>query len=399
MKQSSTGGQGQIPVLSSLGHEIERTRYTAEQGSRLHSWVGYLLSIPVIGLALLAMLLGQHLLPQFVFFDAPMFLAVIIIASIWGTGPALFAVLLGALLLDYFALPPLRDFSVQTGEGLLQLLPFLIAGVLVAVITSQREQTRQRARRAERETLIYADELTQINTQLEEANRLKGQFLSIVSHELKAPMTTILAHTQLLQRRLQKRSETISDAARLREGLEKIEAQTEHMNSLVDDLLDWSRIRSGKMELHLTQCDLGAICRDVVEEQRLVSGRVIELGLPLTPVLLQADRHRLGQVVTNLVSNALKYSPEQAPVWVVVDMYDSEAVMRISDYGPGIPEDQRKQIFELFYRTPEAQSSVKPGLGLGLAICKEIVQRHEGQICCESVVGKGSTFIVSLPLR
>lgn len=394
----STDEQEQVLLLSPLRRKIERVRDDDEQGSRLRAWAGYLLSIPVIGLALLAMLLGQHLLPQLVFFDAPMFLAVIIIASLWGTGPALFAVLLGALLLDYFALPPLQDFSLRSGEGLLQLLPFLIAGVMVAMITAQREQARQRARRVEREMLLYADDLTRNNAQLQEANRLKSQFLSVASHELKAPMTAILMHTQLMQRRLRKKPELHSHSTSLREGLEKIELQTRRMNILVDDLLDWSRVRSGKMELHLTQCDLAAICRDVVEEQRLVSGRIIELGIPLQPVLLSADRNRLGQVVTNLISNAVKYSPESAPIWVVVDENEHEALIRISDGGPGIPEGQRKHIFELFYRTPEAQDSVKPGLGLGLAICKEIVERHEGRIWCESVVGKGSTFVVSLPL-
>lgn len=391
--------QEYIPQLSPLQREMERARYGGEQGVRPRSWAGYLLSIPVIVLALLTILLGQHLLPQFAFFDAPLFLAVVVIASLWGTGPALFAVLLGALLLDFFALPPLRDFSFHTGEGLLQLLPFLIAGVMVSMITAQREQARQRARRAEREMLLYTDDLTRNNAQLEEANHLKSQFLSVASHELKAPMTAILAHTQLLQRRLRKQPELLSHPARLHENLEKIEMQTRRMNALVDDLLDWSRVRSGKMELHRACYDLAAICRDVVEEQRLVSGRVIELGIPLKPVLLSADHNRLGQVVTNLVSNALKYSPEQAPVWVVVDVNECEAQIRVTDGGPGIPEEQREQIFELFYRTPEAQSSVKPGLGLGLAICKEIVERHEGRIWCESIVGKGSTFVVSLPLK
>ena len=399
-RQPSSGDeQEDIPLLSPLRQEIEREKCSDERGAKLRPWIGYLLSIPLIGLALLAMLLGQHLLPQFVFFDAPMFLAVIVIASLWGTGPALFAVLLGALLLDYFALPPLGDFSIHSGEGLLQLFPFLIAGVLVAMITAQREQARQRARRVEHEMLMYADELARTNVRLEETNRLKSEFLSIASHELKAPMTAILAHAQLLQRCLRKEPELRSHPVRLQENLAKIEAQTRRMNALVDDLLDWSRVYAGKMELRRAQGDLAAICRDVVEEQRLVSGRLIELELPLRPVLLPVDGNRLAQVVTNLVSNALKYSPEQEPVRVTVAVNEREALIRVTDSGPGIPEDQRRHIFELFYRTPDAQRSVKPGLGLGLALCKEIVERHEGRIWCESITGRGSTFVVSLPLR
>jgi signal transduction histidine kinase len=267
------------------------------------------------------------------------------------------------------------------------------------MITAQREQARQRARRVEHEMLMYADELARNNVQLEETNRLKSEFLSIASHELKAPMTAILAHAQLLQRYLRKESELRSHPVRLQENLAKIEAQTRRMNALVDDLLDWSRVSSGKMELRRAQGDLAAICRDVVEEQRLVSGRLIELELPLKPVLLSVDGNRLAQVVTNLVSNALKYSSEQEPVRVTVAVSEREALIRVADSGPGIPEDQRRHIFELFYRTPEARHSVKPGLGLGLALCKEIVERHEGRIWCESMVGMGSTFVVSLPLR
>src|SRR5579885_429753 len=245
--------QEYVPLLSSLRREIEREKYSDEQGTGLRPWVGYLLSIPLIGLALLAMLLGQHLLPQFVFFDAPMFLAVIVSASLWGTGPALLALLLGALLLDYFALPPLGGFSIHSGEGLLQLFPFLIAGVMVAMITAQREQARQRARRVERAMLMYADELARNNVRLEETNRLKSEFLSIASHELKAPMTAILAHAQLLQRYLRKEPELRSHPVRLQENLAKIEAQTRRMNALVDDLLDWSRVYWGKMELRRSQ--------------------------------------------------------------------------------------------------------------------------------------------------
>ena len=359
---------------------------------------GYLLSAPVIALAFLAMWLGQRLLPQFAFVDAPMFLAVVVIAALWGTGPALLAVLSSAVLLDYFVLPPAQVFGLHTGEGLLQLLPFLLAGVLIALMTSQREQARQRAQHTQSEMMTYVDEVTQINAKLEEADGLKDRFLSIVSHELKGPMTAILVNVQLLQRRLVKRPDLLSNPDRLHEDLEKIEKQTGRMNVLVDDLLDWSRIHAGKMQFHLSQCDLGAICRAVMEDQQLVTGRPIELELPLAPVLLQADQNRLSQLMTNLISNAVKYSPEDAPVRVTVQRNEQEAMISVADAGQGIAESEHTRIFELFYRTPEAQGSMKSGLGLGLAISKQLVERHGGRIWCESVVGKGSTFFVSLPL-
>src|SRR5207244_2372059 len=117
------------------------------------------------------------------------------------------------------------------------------------------------------------------------------------------------------------------------------------------------------------------------------------------PVMLEADRERLSQVVINLVSNAVKYSPEDCPVQVHVSQHDEEASIQVCDGGPGIPLDQQTRIFEPFYRTPTVQCSSKRGLGLGLTICKEIVEQHGGRIWCDSCEGKGTTFSVALPLR
>lgn len=357
-----------------------------------HPIVGYLLSFPLVGLALCIGLLGEWLLPHFPFFNAPLFLIVMVVALIWGTGQALLAVLVSTLVLDYFALPPVGSWSVATWEGLLQLLPFMLSGMIIALITAQRETARRRALRAEQEVQAYAHEL-------EQANSLKDRFLSIASHELKTPMTAIRMQAQLLLLQLSTQPECSTDHETICTALEKIDGQVDRLNSLADDLLDLRSIHAGKIALQLEQCDLVEVCRTVVEEQRLLSGRTIELAVPSTPIMLQADQNRLRQVVTNLVSNGLKYSPEGCPVLVHISQHDDSAVLQVSDAGQGIPKDQRAHIFEPFYRTPEASRSGKPGLGLGLAICKEIVERHGGRIYCESFEGKGSTFFVELPLQ
>ena len=141
------------------------------------------------------------------------------------------------------------------------------------------------------------------------------------------------------------------------------------------------------------------ICSRVVGDQRLLSSRTIELEVPPTPVILQVDNERLGQVVTNLVSNALKYSPDESPVQVSVRQRDKVAVIEVHDSGQGIAKEEQKHIFETFYRSSDAQTARKSGWGLGLAICKDIVERHGGYIWCESRVGEGSTFFVELPLK
>jgi signal transduction histidine kinase len=395
MRQVSTNQRGQSPQLP---QERETNKGSGrERSGWRHPWIGSLFCLPLVGLALLGAVLGQRLLPNFYFFDAPMFLAVMVIALVWGARPALFAVVLNTLILDYYFIPPLGKFDLHTWEGLLQLLPFVLSGVLIALITSQREAARRRAYLSEEEVKAYADELEQANAKLEQMNQLKDRFLSLASHELKTPITTIRAYAQLSLRRLAKQSERLSDTETLRSTLEKMVMQTGCLSTLVDDLLDINHIRAGKMELRLVPCDLREVCRAAVEDQRLLTGRPIELAVPTAPVILQADPDRMGQVVINLVSNAVKYSPEDCPVQVYVSQHDKEAVIQVSDAGSGIPLDQRTRIFEEFYRTPAAQGSSKRGLGLGLAICKEIVERHGGRIWCDSHEGNGSTFVVELP--
>src|SRR5262249_2086896 len=141
------------------------------------------------------------------------------------------------------------------------------------------------------------------------------------------------------------------------------------------------------------------ICRSVVEEQRLISGRALELVLPGPPVMVEADSDRLGQVVTNLVSNALKDSDQSAPGCVVGGSEATHAPVVGEDPGRGLCEADLQHIVDTFYRSPEAQSSKQNGWGLGLAICKDIVERHGGRIWAESQPGQGSTFFVELPLK
>jgi len=220
----------------------------------------------------------------------------------------------------------------------------------------------------------------------------------MASHELKTPITTIRGQAQVMLRRLSKQKELPGEFSDVRTALERIDEQTYRLTALVDDLLDLSSMRSGKIELRSSPCDVREICSGVVEDQRLLSGRTIELVVPPAPVMLNADCERLGQVVTNLVSNAIKYSPDESPVQVSVHQRDKVVVIEVHDSGQGIPKEEQKHIFETFYRSPDAQTARKSGWGLGLAICKDIVERHGGCIWCESRVGEGSTFFVELPV-
>ena len=238
---------------------------------------------------------------------------------------------------------------------------------------------------------------TEQEMQLQE-RQLQEHFLVMASHELKTPMTTILGQVQLMLRRLSRMPELSYELATMRSALESVNGQTRRLNALVDDLLDLYHVRAGQVQLRLETCNLIDICREVVEVQRLLTGRTIELEAPPIPVMLQADSGRLEQVVINLVSNALKYSPENSPVKVLVDQHRDIGVIEVCDQGIGIPKDEQSHIFEPFYRGSDVQTTVKSGLGLGLTICKDIIERHSGRIWCRSRLGKGSTFIIELPL-
>jgi signal transduction histidine kinase len=220
----------------------------------------------------------------------------------------------------------------------------------------------------------------------------------MASHELKTPMTTIRGHVQLVLRKLAKQSEMPDDLTIIHTALEQIDAQTRRLNSLVDQLLDLENIRAGKVALRLQPCDLVSLCREVIEGQSLLTGRVIELHAPSTPLILQADCDRLVQVFVNLISNAIKYSPDESSVKVQVSKHNDVAVIQVIDNGPGIPKSQQAHIFKPFYRGPDVRSTPIDGLGLGLTICKDIVEQHRGHIWCYSREGEGSTFFVELPL-
>lgn len=222
----------------------------------------------------------------------------------------------------------------------------------------------------------------------------KDEFLSIASHELKTPLASLKVLTQLTRRRLERAS--TPEATQL-VGMERAIGR---MEMLVNDLLDISRIESGKLALRQEPYDFVPLGRQMVDEQAATTDRVITFDAPDTSLEVTVDVDRMGQVLTNLLSNALKYSQGAQPVHLRVSQEGNEAVVCVQDHGPGISPAELNHIFDRFYRVPgiEVQSGSGVGLGLGLYISHEIVERHGGRIWAESTVGSGSTFCVALPL-
>jgi signal transduction histidine kinase len=376
-----------------------RRSYIAQNPRWRHPVVGYLLCPFIVALGMLSTLFFQESLGNLNFPGSLLILTILFIALCWGVGPALVAIILSTILLDYYFISPIGQLFFKSWQDASQLLPFSISGLTIALITAQRERARLKALGVEQELQAYAEELEAANRKLKEANETKDHFLSIASHELKTPVTTIRGQAQLMIRRLSKQKDLSPEMEAISTTLTKINDQTTRLTALIDDLMDVSSIRAGKVELNKRKCDLKDICQEVVEDQRLLSGRSITLDMPTAPVKMQVDCERLAQVFVNLISNAVKYSPEGTPIEVTLGKQDTTALIQVRDYGKGISKDQQERIFETFYRTPDAQSSSKRGLGLGLAISKDIIERHDGRIWCESEPGQGSVFFVELPLR
>lgn len=239
-------------------------------------------------------------------------------------------------------------------------------------------------------------------TPIRELERQRDDFLGIAAHELRTPLATILATAQAFQRRLQNRpdGQTISVDA-LTSGMERIYRQVQRLNKLVTDLLDATRIRTGKLMYDLEPCDFVAAIREAIDGQITANpGRKIALTLPKHPVMVMGDAFRLSQVVDNLVANALKYSGDGQPVSVTLKVNDGFGRLHITDKGVGIPQENLEHLFDRFYRVPgiDVQSGAGVGLGLGLHISLSVIERHGGRIEVHSTPGKGSRFTVILPL-
>ncbi|HLJ80351.1 MAG TPA: HAMP domain-containing sensor histidine kinase, partial [Ktedonobacterales bacterium] len=236
------------------------------------------------------------------------------------------------------------------------------------------------------------------------------------SHELRTPLTTITANVQMAERTLSVLSQSMRAIAtnaapnrrsarleQLRALLERTNRQVGRLDRLVGDLLDVSRIQAGKLNLRLEECDLVEIVGNAVQEQRAAwPQRRIALRAPRRANLrFVADADRIGQVITNYLTNALKYSAPEQPVTVSARAVHGQARVEVRDAGPGLAPEQQVHLFEQFYRVPgiERQSGSGVGLGLGLHICKTIVERHGGAVGVESAPGAGSTFWFTLPLE
>jgi PAS domain S-box-containing protein len=231
----------------------------------------------------------------------------------------------------------------------------------------------------------------------EGALMLRDQFLTVASHELKTPLTALLGHTQLMQRRLA-REEKLSE--RDRRTTQLIVEQADRLSRLITTMLDVSRLQSGEMQVEVGPCDLRGVVTQAIREIVPALGRhPIELREGDAPLPVAGDPLRLGQVIYSLLGNAAKYSPEGSPIRVELTRDGDSAVLVVADQGIGIPAEAMPHIFGRFYRAANADANKGiSGMGVGLYVVREIVIRHGGSVEVVSEEGIGSTFTVRLPL-
>ena len=272
---------------------------------------------------------------------------------------------------------------------------YLVKGHLTAAELERSARYAYERKRAEQERFQLLRERA-ARAEAEAAVAARDQFIAIAAHELKTPLTTIYGNMQLLRRSLVRAG---SLSARDQRLLEVAVDQLSRLTSLLNSMLDVSRVSSGQISLNRHALEICAFTRRVVDEvQAGLEHHTIVTSIPLAPILVLADDLRLEQVLQNLLNNAVKYSPGGGRITVTLEQQGTDVCISLSDEGLGIPAANLPYLFQRFYRAETADTRHIVGMGVGLAIAHEIVALHDGRIEVESQEGVGSTFRVYLPI-
>lgn len=232
-------------------------------------------------------------------------------------------------------------------------------------------------------------ELQATNLELQRLMIYKDEFVGLVAHELNTPLTTIIACLQMSADLPEHRELLITKANR----------QAQKLKNLLSQLLDVARSQSGRFELSKSVNDLETLVRDSIDTvQHTATKHKIEFFSPARPVSFVADAMRLEQVITNVLTNAIKYSPDGGRILVTASIEDENIKITVRDFGNGIPQPHLENIFNRFYRIKNTETSKASGLGMGLHIARQIMALHNGKIWAESEMNRGSTFVITLPL-
>jgi signal transduction histidine kinase/CheY-like chemotaxis protein len=304
--------------------------------------------------------------------------------------------LLEAIAMDGEQLALLRDLGLRSRIRLPLIARDRILGVLT-LAAARRTYGPDDMRLAEdlaRRAAVAIDN-ARLYREAQLAVRSRDEFLTMASHELKNPLTSLLGNAQLLERRV-KRDGSLGE--RDQRAIHVIVEQAARLDKMIAALLDISRLQSGQLAIQRETLDLDALVRHLVEEiLPTLEQHTISLTGPASPLQIVGDELRLQQVFENLIHNAIKYSPFGGPITVTIERRGDAACVAVSDQGIGIAQSAIPALFSRFYRAPNAQAHRIGGIGMGLYVVQEIVTLHGGSVTVNSVEGQGSTFTVCIP--
>jgi signal transduction histidine kinase len=257
----------------------------------------------------------------------------------------------------------------------------------------EKHQTQQRL---EEELRRQNEALAEENRRVQEVNQLKSEFVSLVSHELRTPLTAISGYLDLLLE-----AQGSQSTAKQQELLGIVKRNAERLVKLIDDLLDLSRIESGKIELNRTVVDVMALIAEVMsllQPQIEAKGQQLSFDRPQTLPTVVGDAERIRQILINLLSNAHKYTPQRGQIWLTARAEDGWVSIDVRDNGIGLSPDEQAHLFDRFFRARQPTTQNVEGTGLGLPITRLLVEMHGGRITVTSAPGEGSTFSFTLPV-
>jgi PAS domain S-box-containing protein len=295
-----------------------------------------------------------------------------------------------------------RELSLARSLGITSamIVPISFGGRPVGGITFVTTESRRRYTEAD---LVMAEELasraslaienSQLYRQVQDALALRDEFISIASHELRTPVTSLKVYAQMLGRQAERRGDTATALQ-----LTKMESQVDKLSKLIANLLDVSKIEAGKLEYLSETFDLVALVRDIADSPKAMDQKHIVTVADCDPITVCGDRDRIGQVIVNLLTNAIKYSPDAERVEIWLSRDEGTVTVAVRDFGIGIDARFHDHIFDRFFQVADPDERTFPGLGMGLYISQDIARRHGGDIRIESKKGEGSTFSLVLPI-
>lgn len=294
-------------------------------------------------------------------------LSFVVVISSWygGLGPGLFSTVLATGINYETFLVKAGPISPHPHDILLSAI-FLIEGLGISILSEARYETDQQ----------------------------KDEFIAYLAHELKNPLSAIIGFSGLITKKAGG-----SDGEKIATYSEIITESSNRLLQLISDLLDISKIEIGKFSYNDSFFNMTDLTQEIIAHQQIIAKNRIIVFKGKSKKLLYADKYRIGQVITNLITNAIKYSSENKKILLRLKETRSSVILMVKDYGNGITKKDQGKIFNRFYRANNAQAGKSDGVGLGLYICRQIVKRHNGTLKVSSKLGKGSTFSLEIPFR